>query len=1810
MSPNPVQSPPNRSSRFEPCVLALVLLFFGSASADEPLDAGIPVPAQDDELQRPTGPPASPNLARWIARKTRTAERELQRTERHSPGDPALVGQLRGLAFLYDQGGRDDDAESTYRQSLRQSRALAEQPNPEVGYSLNALSGFLWDHGRLEEALAVSEEQLTVATRLFGSESSEVAVSMALVASTAMDLGDPERGRRLLVRAASIIDSLPNPAAEHAADVYLVVGTAHRRAGDNVAALGSYEAWLEVERSRFDNDPRGLTDALLSVASVALTLGNAPHSVKLAEEALELQRVSLGQGHPDLAATLTLLSTLSRRTGRRDRCVPLLQEAFAIRQRVLGASDPETLQTAVHLAMELHAAGEGSKAEAIAAQVVHAAPQGSRVQADALAWRSLALQQSGRNEEAITDLQSEMVIRESLGGYAAIDRGIDLNRLALLNRELGRTDRALAIAQEALKANLDALGTHHTVVAMSLNNLGLCHWDLLENSLARDYFGRAVAVLDAVNGSDHPDLVQPLNNLADALFETGATEEGWAASKRALRIQLREQDPLDPDVLDLRLDHISRALWNGAYKSTVEQGQALVEQLERTSQPSRYLVRALILVASSRSMLGDHDIALVELETALRVGSEVLGTHDPLNGLVWLERGAILERAGRRHVAVDAYQQASRLNRQLIAGSEGEVALFARLLRAGREENHSLVVRILRDLIAIAQAEGDSSLVETRTRDLIDGLYSYGASLVGSDDEAVLAEALRVAAEGRELEATLGSEMFPPRFLDVEAVVYVSLGDGGRAVDAALKQLAIYEARLGEDSPGLLPALTHLMTAYSVADDDHSVVAVEERRLVLQRIESGEESQPVLDTLSSIAVRSSLIGEYRRSAEASMKAVAVQQALDPTDLVRQAELLDFAGAAYCDAGLFREGIRVKEDALARLESGKKVASSKTMMEVLGNLAFCRSLAGDDVGSIRDATRLLDLTETEFGLAAPETVSCLLKLLMEVSEMANQPRKAAVLLDDYRRRLETVGRPSSLRATVEILLLRSSILRRLGEPHEALISLDDAWEAASIARAPDAAGLSAAVLEGYAQHYLAVDDGAAALQFLEDARALDESTGQSTSEGRPMDPGLVDLLIDAGLHDAAREAIEDIARSASDDVDRLTPGFARYLTLEAFIIGRLRGRLSAAEGRPDQAALKLAAAAAACRNAYQGTHPACLNTRQFLARALQDTGDVRGALQTAEESAAMAGDDLPADHPFHGGLLVDLAHYRWAVGDIEGARTAMGEAAGVYATMLQGFMAEGSERDRRTLASQVRPAVNMYLSIFSQGRDSLSAYNVALLWKGAVARSSIGAPSTWSTSENLRLKQTLQQFRSQSGELARLTVKPPLDMEPVDVVERLSAVERQRDRLERRLARLTLGSSVQAGPPTSAQVCAGLRDGEVLVDIVEYERVEPGDHTGRRRAYVSFVLRSGSCQDIARVELGDAEPIDAAVEQFRAALSAGRAAASAVNPAGQRLRELVWDRIEVHVDAAQVVVIAPDAALSLVPFGAMVSKGGETLLEKYVFNYAVSGADVTNRSHTSRSSQPVALVVGGIDYGSEPGATATIASRSGPEPCLSSFSPLPATDSEALEVAAILASRLDRTRIELLRGQAADESSVRTAMEQATYIHLATHGFVARACRPTSVARSFRGLPRLQTDESVALAGLALAQVNSVASGQTGASDGVLSAGEIAHLDLSDVEVAVLSACSTGLGEITSGQGVIGLRTAFAIAGADALVVSLWDVEDEPTKQLMSYFYRELADRRNVAEALREAQLALLAANMEQFGQPRVHTWAAFIAAGM
>jgi CHAT domain-containing protein len=212
-------------------------------------------------------------------------------------------------------------------------------------------------------------------------------------------------------------------------------------------------------------------------------------------------------------------------------------------------------------------------------------------------------------------------------------------------------------------------------------------------------------------------------------------------------------------------------------------------------------------------------------------------------------------------------------------------------------------------------------------------------------------------------------------------------------------------------------------------------------------------------------------------------------------------------------------------------------------------------------------------------------------------------------------------------------------------------------------------------------------------------------------------------------------------------------------------------------------------------------------------------------------------------------------------------------------------------------------------------------------------------------------------------------------------------------------------------------------------------------------------------------------------------------------------------------------------------------------------------------------------------------------------------PLPATKIEVENISSTLKSKGWQVKNYL-----ADNASETNIKKEASprILHVATHGYFFQDIPLENDNNRFLGMDRQQVVQDPMLrSGLLLTGANKTLKGEsTTGENGLLSAAEASLLDLRETELVVLSACETGKGEIKNSEGVYGLRKAFADAGAQNIIMSLWKVDDKVTQEFMSRFYEiRLNDKTSIREAFNKTQLEIKA----KYPQP--YYWGAFILVG-
>jgi CHAT domain-containing protein len=492
-----------------------------------------------------------------------------------------------------------------------------------------------------------------------------------------------------------------------------------------------------------------------------------------------------------------------------------------------------------------------------------------------------------------------------------------------------------------------------------------------------------------------------------------------------------------------------------------------------------------------------------------------------------------------------------------------------------------------------------------------------------------------------------------------------------------------------------------------------------------------------------------------------------------------------------------------------------------------------------------------------------------------------------------------------------------------------------------------------------------------------------------------------------------------------------------------------------------------------------------------------------------------------------------------------------------------------------------------------------------------------------------VRSLVEQLQQTTRLLAALTLAPVDARNASGRRQQAEKLTQQKEGFESRLSRLSAPFRQQQKQAdfTPAQLQQTLPADTALVDFLFYIH---HDHTQTelskryQRRLSAWVVRPD--QGLVRVDLGLAEPIEQAATAWRQALTRRGAASTA----GRNLHQLLWQPLAKHLVGARTVLISPDGVLGTVPFAALPGRKEGTYLIEDVAVAVVPVPQLLPQvlAPVLRDSRlkPSLLVVGDVNFDSTQTTVASAVDRSAPRGTLRQWPKLPATQAEVAAVKDSFTRLFRGGTVTDLREGEARKAAVRQALAKNRYAHLATHGFFAPPALKSALADTRPGASvGLFGREGVTgwhpllLSGLVLAGANKEA--KPGEEDGILTALEVSEMDLGGLELAVLSACETGLGRQAGGEGLLGLQRAFSVAGCRSVMASLWKVDDRATQALMAAFYRVYWGEKVVSRALalRQAQLSLLkegvrgrvgkALPVRKDNRLPPYYWAAFVLSG-
>jgi CHAT domain-containing protein/tetratricopeptide (TPR) repeat protein len=568
----------------------------------------------------------------------------------------------------------------------------------------------------------------------------------------------------------------------------------------------------------------------------------------------------------------------------------------------------------------------------------------------------------------------------------------------------------------------------------------------------------------------------------------------------------------------------------------------------------------------------------------------------------------------------------------------------------------------------------------------------------------------------------------------------------------------------------------------------------------------------------------------------------------------------------------------------------------------------------------------------------------------------------------------------------------------------------------------------------------------------------------------------------------------------------------------------------------------------------------------------------------------------------------LAMDRWITGGPDEAAALLTGRPLTVAMVTEGFLLRrGSDSDRAGLLEYMSQRAFLQMSILLDGKPSpervARAYETIQRVKGGLI-ASIADITTAAESErndsgasalpSISAPVMLDELAADRTRHAHMFVASAFDGKPFDARAFAKSEEAEQGVTEG----LGWQERSQAGnqrwlPGSFAN------DTTAAIDIAAWERIDRAHPAVSHREYGAFVVRKG--QPAEYVRLGAAGDIDRDAAALEAGVVGPRLRGVHVNavpgrPADEtgllrRLYEEVIAPLESSLTGVKKLVIVPDGKLALAPIEAFIDSHGQYAMQRYTVTYF--GYEMKRYAERDAAAKKTTapVVIANPDF------DAALASSS--EPAAGAgrmrFDALPGAELEAGDVRQALRLTVDR----VLAGKNAREETIRS-LGGPEILHFATHSVPYVGWKIPVAAYDLFEYPRPLDEDPLLQSVIALAGANRP---QTGPEDGLLTGLEIASLRLLGTKLVVLSTCEAGQGVPVDGQGVLGLRAAFSMAGAQGVVMSLWPVDDQAGRRFMQFFYSHLDA--GPAEAVRLAQLDMVAKT--QFKQPRY--WAGYSYSG-
>ncbi len=563
--------------------------------------------------------------------------------------------------------------------------------------------------------------------------------------------------------------------------------------------------------------------------------------------------------------------------------------------------------------------------------------------------------------------------------------------------------------------------------------------------------------------------------------------------------------------------------------------------------------------------------------------------------------------------------------------------------------------------------------------------------------------------------------------------------------------------------------------------------------------------------------------------------------------------------------------------------------------------------------------------------------------------------------------------------------------------------------------------------------------------------------------------------------------------------------------------------------------------------------------------------------------------LGSDHPKLNRVLLDLAVINLV--HFDDKQLALNQLKEVQQNLVKqldkGFLIS-TEHQRDALINTVEDQIDIIFQMSSDLKDDHPevneiCLNLNLTLKSLLLKNKTEMLRQLEKSKDVDILQLVSEYKNAKTKMVYLQTKPLNDRENVfDLYRKVDSLEQQL------VSNYSKNRTSSVSQINWQEIQKKLTPDEVAIEFAQYNFLSR-IHMPDSLAYVAYIIGKED-QYPQQVYLGRSQALkellnSAHTDEIYALRGAGVEENYTYDLNG--LANL-WSKIDDQLGNPKTVHYAPVGSLNNVPFAA-INVNGQALCQEYTLVRYTSLIDLKRKSKSFTTKQIHA--VGGVNFGSVTVNDSIQKIRSG------TWSELPGTLDEVKGIQSTYGDEI----VTVWSGHNATESMFKESISSADVIHLATHGFYEKE-EPKGYIEEVQY--RSHATSSMNKSGVLFAGAN--AGWQYGyqpneQEDGILYSAELAELDLSHVQLVVMSACETGLGKVDGLEGVFGLQRALKLAGAKNIIVSLWQVPDKESSEFMQLFYTQLNEVKNIRTAFVETQRIMQHRYAEE-----PYKWAAFV----